>query len=240
MQYGFLQKNIVKFLTAALAVWVLLTAFLAAPGITRTQAAADTADETLIVVEGGSGERWSQLTRLNIFSNSKYDGAKIIAPMSAGEYEFTVQNSSRFPFAYTMKISDENPAGIPLLFRLQNGDGYLVGNETEWATIDGLIDITGELDRESEDAYTLEWKWTGDNDPLDTSIGIVARESGAEYVLNFNITAEQTGPAVGPETPQTGEVSHAAFALATALSALVLIVLLALVRRRGKGTHEQA
>lgn len=240
MQYVFLQKHTVRFVTAALGVWVLLTAFLAAPGIARTQAAADTADEALIVVEEGSGERWSRLTRLNIFSNPKYGGEKIIAPMSAGAYEFTVQNSARFPFAYTMKISDENPAGIPLLFRLRNGNGYLVGNETEWATIDGLIDIAGELDRESEDTYTLEWKWTGDDDPLDTSIGIIARESGAEYVLNFNITAEQTGPAVGPEPPQTGEASHTAFALAAAVSALVLLVLLALARRRSKDAREQA
>ena len=108
-------------MAAVFAVLTALSLFLAAPGIAGAKADPSTGDEALIVLENSTGSRWSQLNRLNVFANPKYDGQHMIAPKSSGEYAFTVANSARFPLKYTLQISDEIEAGVPMEYRLKQG-----------------------------------------------------------------------------------------------------------------------
>lgn len=103
------------------AVLAVLSLFLAAPGIPRTKADPGTGDEALVVLENSTGSRWSQLTRLNVFANQKYNGQPILVPSSSGEYAFTIQNTARFALRYTLRITDENEAGVPMEYRLKQG-----------------------------------------------------------------------------------------------------------------------
>lgn len=226
---------------AVFAVLVVFSLFLAAPGIAGTKADPSTGDDALIVLENSTGSRWSQLTRLNVFANQKYNGQPIIAPSSSGEYAFTIQNTARFPLQYTLQITDENEAGVPMEYRLKQGEKYLAGGESEWADVSTLSAVAGELPHESEAVYTLEWRWNGDNDAVDTSIGIAAQD-GAKYLLNFRIAAEQNGEPVGPidpgKPPQTGEPFNMALWLALAVSSGILLILLIPMKRRNTDDEE--
>ena len=219
-------------MAAVFAVLTALSLFLAAPGIAGAKADPSTGDEALIVLENSTGSRWSQLNRLNVFANPKYDGQHMIAPKSSGEYAFTVANSARFPLKYTLQISDENEAGVPMEYRLKQGGKYLAGSDSEWVGVSALAEISNELSHESETAYLLEWRWPGDNDEVDTRAGIAAQD-GAKYLLNFGITAEQNGEPVGPvNPPQTGDTSNMALWLSLAVSSGILVLLLIPMKRR--------
>lgn len=220
---------------AVFAVLVSLSLFLAAPGITGVKADPSTGDEALIVLENSTGSRWSQLSRLNVFANPDYDGKPVIAPMSSGEYAFTVKNSARFPLKYTLQISDENEAGVPMEYRLKQGGTYIAGSESEWLEVSALSETTDELPHESEAVYTLEWRWPDDNNDVDTSAGIAAQD-GAKYLLNFRIAAEQNGEPVGPvdpgKPPQTGGTFNLSLWLALAVSSAILMILFIPMKRR--------
>ena len=222
------------FPAAAFAVLAVLNLFFAAPGIVGVKADPGTGDEALIVLENGTGSRWSQLSRLNVFANSDYDGQPIIAPDSSGEYVFTVQNSARFPLQYTLQISDENEAGIPMEYRLKQGNEYLMGDENQWVDISALSKTTNGLPHESKAVYTLEWRWLGD-DGLDTSLGIAAQD-GVKYLLNVGITAEQAGEPVDPtepsKPPQTGDTFSIALWLALAIASTILLILFIPMKRK--------
>lgn len=230
-------KKKIFIILAGLAAVTLLTAFFTAPAIAKTRAASDIADEALIVMDDRAGERWSRLTCLNIFSNPDYGGGKLVAPMDGGTYEFTVQNNARFPFTYRMDITDENVDGIPMQFRLRDETGkYLVGDADEWSDIVALSDIQGNLEQQASTRYTLEWRWPGDNDPLDTSIGIKAAAGNVQYILNFNITAVQSGPAVMARSPGTGDDASAAVWIGAA--ALLTSGALVFLGRRARRVNE--
>lgn len=220
---------------AVFAVLLVLSLFLAAPGIAGTRADPGTGDEALIVLENGTGSRWSQLARLNVFANPKYNGQAIIAPDSSGEYVFAIQNTARFPLRYTLKITDENEAGVPMEYRLKQGEKYLVGSDGEWADISTLSAIAGDLPHESETVYTLEWRWLGDDDEADTTAGIAAQD-GVKYLLNFNITAEQNGEPVGQvnpsQPPQTGDTANLSLWLSLTVSSAILLLLLLPMKHR--------
>lgn len=225
---------------ALFAMLIGLSLFLAAPVIAGTKADPTTGNEALIVLENSTGSCWSQLVRLNVFANKKYNGQSIIAPGSSGEYAFTVQNSARFPLQYTLQITDENEAGVPMEYRLKQDEKYLTGSENEWTDVSNLSAVAGDLSHESETVYTLEWRWPGDNDEVDTSAG-TAVQDGAKYLLNFGITAEQIGEPVGSadpnKSPQTGDTFNMALWLALAVSSAILLILFIPMKR--KDTDEE-
>lgn len=226
---------------AAFAALVCLSLFLAAPGIAGTKADPSTGDEALIVLENSTGRRWNQLSRLNVFANPDYGGQPIIAPDSRGEYAFTIQNSARFPLQYTLKITDENEVGVPMEYRLKLGGKYLAGSENEWANVSALTEMSNNLPHESEAVYTLEWRWLGENDELDTSAGVAAQD-GAKYLLNFYIVAEQNGEPIGSadlgKPARTGDTFNIALWLALAISSAILLILLISMKRRNTNDEE--
>ena len=239
------KRHIVAFTLAAIVVLLCLTLFLAAPkiGITAPGAGGDKADSTngdasLLVLENGTGTRWNQLSRLNVFANADYGGQHIIAPESRGEYAFTVRNGAEFPLKYTLKISDKNEAGVPMKFRLKQGDSYIAGSDDGWTDISALTEISSSLPYDSETVYLLEWHWQGDNDTVDTNAGIAAQD-GAKYILDFNISVEQSGDPVEPIVP----VEHNKMPLWLGLTIifavlLILLLLLILIKRRKKDEED--
>lgn len=224
---------------AVFAVLVSLSLFLAAPGICGVKADPNTGGEALIVLENSTGSHWNQLSRLNVFANSKYNGQSIISPDSNGEYAFTIQNSARFPLQYTLQITDENAAGVPMEYRLKQGENYVVGSESVWSDVSNLSAVAGDLPYESEAVYTLEWRWRGDNDEADTDAG-TAVPDGAKYLLNFGITAEQNGEPIidSVKPPQTGGIFNAALWLALTVSSGILLALLIWMKRRNTENEE--
>ena len=207
---------------AVLAVLACLSLFLAAPAIVRVKADVSTGDEALIVLQNNTGDRWSQLSEANIFADPAYGGRQVIAPSSSGEYAFTVQNSARFPLRYCLNISDENEAGVPMEFRLKQGENYITGSD--WVDVSALSEICSELPYESEAIYFLQWHWAENDDEADTKIGVSAQD-GKKYILHLEITAEQSGEAVDPP-PQTGDSFNIAFWLALAILSGILLILI--------------
>lgn len=221
---------------AVFVVLVCLSMFLAAPGILGAKADPNSGDDALIVLENSTNKRWTQLSHLNIFANSKYGGLSMIAPMSSGKYEFTVRNSARFPLKYEMKISDKNDGGVPMEFRLKQSGEYIAGGDSRWVGVADMSEISSNLPSESESIYTLEWRWLGDNDKLDTSIGVAARQRGVEYVLNLGIFAEQDDETLNfnnsLQSPDTGNNIDIALWIALAASLVTTPIIFTVVKCR--------
>ena len=224
-----MQKAKTARLPITLAVVLLLLAPIsivaASSKMGSTRAAFDTADDALVVIEQ-DGTHWSTLEQLNIFSSPGTEDTPVIAPSSIGSYAFTVQNQANYPFDYTLEISDENLAKVPMLFRLKSSEGvYLYGSDSLWVPIEAVEPVAGNLEWGGETGFLLEWRWPGDDDMTDTAAGILAREHDS-YTLNFKVTAEQSGPAVDLINPSTGESAHPAVPLTIlVISAMVLTVL---------------
>ena len=215
-------------------VLLILCCLLTAPTIGITEAAFNTAGDALIVKEV-TGQSWMQLSQLNIFGQDSSEN-KVIAPTSSGSYTFTIENSARYPFIYTVMISDENIAQIPMQFRLRNHEGdFIIGSESEWVSITDLEGITGELPYQSSTDYTLDWLWPGIDNEADTASGVEAQEE-AVYTLNFNIAAEQSGDAILPDGPaQTGDPAKISLALSimtVCVVAMTVLVIPVLYERR--------
>lgn len=222
-------------LAAVLFVLCCLNFFLTASSLLSARADPDSGDEALIVLEHKSGNRWMQNTELNIFANSIYDGQLIFAPFSTEVYTFSVQNSSRFSMEYSMKIRDENKDGIPMEFRLKKRGTYIAGDENKWVSSSQLNDGFHRLEKRSEDRYELEWRWLGDKDTLDTSLGVLAVEREVKHMLSFSITAELDEQ---PSTPapglDTGTALYMGLWILIGITALVVLVFLMVHTRKKK------
>lgn len=121
---------------------------------------------------------------LDIFTNSKFNYEKIIAPASYGSYKFKIENVAGANVTYNVLMSEENNWDINLKYRLKLDNIYIIGNEETWVDIDdfNVYDII--VTDKSENTYTIEWYWQ--NSDNDTSIG----EAGnAEYKLKVNVDA---------------------------------------------------
>ena len=182
----------------------------------------------IVVKEVDTDQQWDFLSQLNVFGDMNANSDRVIAPTSSGRYPFTIDNNARFAVKYTLNVSDENLAEVPMVYRLSTESGtFLCGNDYLWVPIDGLQSISGELPYQSSDGYVLEWKWAESADEVDTAIGVLA-QSGLMYTLNFDVSAIQSGPAVGfgigPVT--TGDISIAAFWIALVLVGFVTMIAL--------------
>lgn len=72
-------------------------------------------------------------------------------------------------------------------FKLKKGNTYLINQyvSSEELGIENMI-----LNGNKYDTYYLEWKWVGDDDTTDTSIGNDAKTNDIEYSLTINVEAE--------------------------------------------------
>ena len=198
------------------------------PLIGSTEASLNT-NNSIIVLRERDGNV-NSLGQLNIFSEDDKEG--IIAPMGYGSYTFTVENGANFDLDYVLTISDENIHSIPMVYRLKDGVGkYLIGNEESWVSVSEMEAVSNLLSYKGFDEYTLDWAWKTESNLSDTELGVLAQSGKIEYVLNFNIVAEQNGDFVN-ENPKTGDVENIALCLSMMTTSFVIILVLLYVRKK--------
>lgn len=127
--------------------------------------------------------------QLNIFKNPIFDGEKIIAPRSSGEYRFCVENLVDGNLTYGIEFLDEMTNPINMKYKLKIDNIYIRGNEDEYVSIEELkVDDIVVLE-DSNNIYTLEWKWI-DNDIADTYVGSLKEIQ--TYTLKLKINADDS------------------------------------------------
>ena len=133
--------------------------------------------------------KWNDNTDLNIFTDSKKI-SKVngkIAPESTGIYVFNVNNKTKYNLKYNISFNESNEYSINMKYKLKKGNTYLVD---QYVSYDQLNINDMLLNSNKTDVYSLEWKWVGDNDNNDTTIGMSAKDGDINYSLKINIEAE--------------------------------------------------
>ena len=133
--------------------------------------------------------KWNDNTDLNIFTDSKKI-SKVngkIAPESTGIYVFNVNNKTKYNLKYNISFNESNEYSINMKYKLKKGNTYLVD---QYVSYDQLNINDMILNSNKTDIYSLEWKWVGDNDNNDTTIGMSAKDGDINYSLKINIEAE--------------------------------------------------
>ena len=133
--------------------------------------------------------KWNDNTDLNIFTDSKKI-SKVngkIAPESTGIYLFNVNNKTKYNLKYNISFIESNEYSINMKYKLKKGNTYLVD---QYVSYDQLNINDMILNSNKTDIYSLEWKWVGDNDNNDTTIGMSAKDGDINYSLKINIEAE--------------------------------------------------
>ena len=133
--------------------------------------------------------KWNDNTDLNIFTDSKKI-SKVngkIAPESTGIYVFNVNNKTKYNLKYNISFIESNEYSINMKYKLKKGNTYLVD---QYVSYDQLNINNMTLNSNKTDVYSLEWKWVGDNDNNDTTIGMSAKDGDINYSLKINIEAE--------------------------------------------------
>ena len=135
--------------------------------------------------------RWNDEKNLKIFEDStkisKVNGK--IAPESTGTYKFIINNETRYNLKYSISFTENNQHNMNMKFKLKKGNTYLIDHYVSYDELN--IDNMTVSSRNSE-TYYLEWKWVGDNDGNDTSIGKNAKSNNIKYNLKINVEAEST------------------------------------------------
>lgn len=133
--------------------------------------------------------KWQNNTDLKIFRDSanisKVNGK--IAPESKGTYKFIVNNETKYNLKYKITFIEENAYYMNIRYKLKKGDTYLIDHYVAYNELN-LEDVV--LNSKDSDDYYLEWKWIGDNDENDTSIGHTASSTDVEYSLKITVEAE--------------------------------------------------
>lgn len=141
---------------------------------------------TEIIEVSSENENWVHETKLNIFNNEQYNYDKMIAPGSAGTYNFVIRGmNDAINFKYKIEFEDSFSEKINMKFRLKQDGKYLEKNGEEWVDLSQINVYDLPLNGLDEHYYTLEWKWIDSED--DTQSGI----NGDYYTLLININMEQ-------------------------------------------------
>lgn len=127
-------------------------------------------------------------TKLNIFENEKFDGEKIIAPNSKGEYTFCVKNITDKNIMYHINFADEMEHVINMKYRLKIDNLYIVGNKDTYMDIENLKAEDIIVLKDAINVFTLEWYWE-DDDINDTIVG--SQQLDQHYTLNLGINAKE-------------------------------------------------
>lgn len=204
---------------------------------------------------------WSLDTPVNIFRVSypgnggqptvvSAYGDKVIAPGTAGSYDFTIENNGSASMDYTLTAEGEavftqngEVYTIPIEVKLSCYDGrYLVGSGESWAELEALDSVrdTGTVARKHFVKYTLEWQWpfeqadTAAGDVYDTMLGNLAADGGElEATIRLNvITEENLDPNTPGGLPKTGDTSHIALWTAVMIFSFLGLILLLIWKGR--------
>ena len=127
-------------------------------------------------------------TQLDIFSNKKFNGEKIIAPGSNGTYQFCVRNKSNYDITYDFSFTDEMQYPVNMKYKLKIDNIYIKGNQEEYKNLEEIQVNEIIVPKDSVNIYTLEWYWKDDN-KNDTIVG--SQKDNQYYKLNLEINAKQ-------------------------------------------------
>ena len=169
------------------------------------------------------------------------DGDKVVAPGAQSSYVIRLRNADRYAidYAFEPRVVFSTRHQIPLQVRMYDAQGkYLIGSESEWATLQDLRELehTGTLEKAEAAEFVFEWMWPFEsgNDEQDTVLGNQEKDIGLEVAFKFhsvaNTTLEDNGGWDGH--PDHGKNIILAF---IALALLVgLIILIAYIIKKRK------
>ncbi len=127
-----------------------------------------------------------------------FDGK--VLPGSKGEYGFVIRNPYEVSLDYSFALTAEYDGGIdiadieyfPLTFRLRMNNALI--QTDRWLTVDELNYAKLSMMPQSDQSFTLEWRWVmdGGSNEGDTLIGA----DGGKISIVLNLTAQQGGNAL--------------------------------------------
>lgn len=120
----------------------------------------------------------------------------LIAPGTAGSFEFKVKNDSEVNAKYSVTLTETNASNIPLQYSV---DG------TEWKDSIAELSMTDLTDNEInigvEETVTVYWRWVfegttngahaGQIDATDTALGIAGQGTAPTVTIKLSITVTQ-------------------------------------------------
>ncbi len=123
-----------------------------------------------------------------------------VLPGSKGEYGFVIRNSYEVSLDYSFALTPKYDGDLdisdidyfPLTFRLRMNNALI--QTDRWLTVDELSYTKLSMMPQSDQSFTLEWRWAmdgGSNDG-DTLIGA----DGGKISIVLNLTAQQGGNAL--------------------------------------------
>ena len=147
-------------------------------------------DDGIVYVDDKNGWYVYQ-QNLKIFENAAFEYIGKIAPGASNSYDFKVHNETKNAIRYRIQFEEESEYPINMLYRLRQGDSYVIGNANKWVSGSELIMQSQKiLSSNGTDNYTLDWKWPyeGGKDAADTEAG---EKMTSEYSLGIKINFEE-------------------------------------------------
>ena len=154
---------------------------------------------------------WDTKSDIDIFDSSitnkdeivivkSENGDNLIAPGTFNEYTFNLKNTGNIAIDYDvnmraiLKINNVESSfeNFPIVVRLKNYNGeYLLGNDETWLSIEEINDFLdqGILGVNNYAYYTLEWKWDGKDDRLDTALGTSAVSNDIDLIVEISTSS---------------------------------------------------
>lgn len=201
-------------------------------------------------------QTWESSTKIDIFKVSyqngdsivtalAQNGDKIIAPGTANDYSFVLNNTGNTAVEYTMSVEaflSDNITSIPVQVKLKDYTGrYLVGSENQWQSVLDLNNISdsASLSAGYHTTYTLGWQWPFESDDaFDTQLGNLAE--GEDMTLTIvikTVASANAGADIGTEVgqpPKTGADFNIFIWFVLAAASLFVMILLIFFKRREK------
>ena len=197
-----MKKNVIFRIAAIVLMCTLVTACFASSTFAKYTSTATLDNNKLTVAKWDIKYNGTQIATttpttvsVNLFDEIKdSDGnaendvsANLIAPGTKGSVDFAgVTNDSEATANVTIKVkSITNASNIPV--ELKKGATVLAAGDTIYT---GDVAIGASLDTAT--IGTLDWEWKfEDNRDADTALGIAARDTAPEYIVEFEIVVNQ-------------------------------------------------
>lgn len=144
--------------------------------------------ETKVISVTSEGKDWYKNENINLFEYLNKHGEKIIWPGQSGSYTFIIQNTTSQPVYYKFSMTDKNTEDINMKYRLKMNNVYVIGTENSYVTIDEMKLDNIYVLKNSQELYTLEWKWEDSNNDSE-----IAKDGLATYTIYLDIYSKLEG-----------------------------------------------
>ena len=179
---------------------------------------------------------WSNTAQVDIFkhndSHVKSDGTgsanNVVAPGTANDYIFSLQNSRDFNVKYTLNITGGNDSDyeIPIQLKiLDNHGSSLTGDDwVKLSDFDKVSDI-GTISPKSDKQYVIRWKWNFENgsDDYDTYLGNTAVNEEITCHINIGVISEYYGDNTDTDSSKNSTSSYASHSVSSSNDFIKLV-----------------